>query len=421
MLAAYAGTEGIRLGGAIGDSRRLRFGIIGCGAGALHLEGLAGRVANPRAEVVAVAGLEEERCGKLAAKYGVPRVYREFQDLIADPDVEAVVVAVPNSLHHSVAVAALAAGKHVMVEKPLARTTHECAEIVAAAHRANRMLGVMFNWRGREDVRLLKSEVEHGRLGEIYHARAYWMRRSGIPGLGTWFTSKALAGGGPLIDLGVHTLDMALWILGNPTPRRVSAATYAALGPLGRGQPPGAVFKEGSGGPFDVEDFATAFIRFDGGLTLQLDVSWAAYTGYGDDFGVVVMGTTGGGQIDARDYAQTGTLKLYGEIDATPITVEPLLRPRHGHGELLKQFVDGVLDGISVTPSGEEGLSRVRLIEAIYRSADLGREVEIADDDGFACGNAGERSYNPCDGACSGSRNARKPPEAPLGEPWRRA
>ena len=98
---------------------------------------------------------------------------------------------------------------------------------------ADRVLGVVFNRRGRQDVQLVKREVERGALGEIYHARAFWMRRSGIPGLGTWFTSKEMAGGGPLIDLGVHVLDMALWVLGNPRARRVSAATYAELGPQG--------------------------------------------------------------------------------------------------------------------------------------------------------------------------------------------
>jgi predicted dehydrogenase len=340
----------------------------------LHLQGFA---EDPRVDVVAIAGLDTERCQSLAAQYGIPRVYRDYQDLLADPDVEAVTVAVPNILHPAVAIAALEAGKHVMVEKPLARTAAEGERIIAAAERANRVLGVVFNRRGRQDVQLLKHEIERGSLGTIYHARAYWMRRSGIPGLGTWFTSKETAGGGPLIDLGIHVLDMALWVLGNPTPRRVSAATYAALGPRGRGQWRGGRFTVVPGKVYEVEDFATAFIRFDGGLTLQLDAAWAAYTGHGDDFGLHVFGDNGGAEIDAKDYAQVGTMRLFGEIDGIPTVTEPKLLERHGHGAVFQQFVDSVLEGTPMSPSGEEGLDRVRLIEAIYRSAAEGREVEV--------------------------------------------
>ncbi|MFN8593448.1 MAG: Gfo/Idh/MocA family oxidoreductase [Thermomicrobiales bacterium] len=356
------------------DSRKLRIGVIGCGVGGLHLEGLA---TNPRVDVVAVAGLDEDRCRMLATKYAIPKVYRDYHDLIVDPEIDAVTVAVPNILHAPVAMDALKAGKHVMVEKPLARTSKEAEEIIQAAKQANRVLGVVFNRRGRQDVQLLKREVERGSLGSIYHARAYWMRRSGIPGLGTWFTSKELAGGGPLIDLGVHVLDMAMWVLGNPTPLRVSAATYAELGPQGRGQWQGGRFKADPGASYDVEDFATAFIRFDGGLTLHLNASWAAYTGHGDDFGLSLMGDRGGAQINAKDYAETGTLRFFGEIDGVPTVTEPQLLKRHGHGEVLTMFIDSVLDGTPMSPSGEEGLSRVRLIEAIYRSAELGREISL--------------------------------------------
>jgi predicted dehydrogenase len=128
------------------DSRKLRIGIIGCGVGFLHLQGFA---ENPRAQVVAIAGLDEERCRDLAKQFDVPRVYRDYQDLVADPDIEAVTVAVPTILHVPVALAALEAGKHVMVEKPLAPTAVEGQRIIDAARRAERVLGVVFNRRGR--------------------------------------------------------------------------------------------------------------------------------------------------------------------------------------------------------------------------------------------------------------------------------
>jgi predicted dehydrogenase len=358
------------------EPRKLQIGIIGCGVGVLHLEGLAD---NPRVKVVAIAGLDDDRCRQLATIHNVPRVYRDYQDLLADPDVEAVTVAVPNILHVPVSLAALEAGKHVMVEKPLARTTSEGQAILDAAKAAGRVLGVIFNRRGRNDVQIVKREVERGTFGHVYHAKAFWMRRSGIPGLGTWFTSKEMAGGGPLIDLGIHVLDMAIWVLGNPRPVRVSAATYAELGPRRRGQWQGGRFPFNPDQPYDVEDFATAFIRFEHGLTLQLDASWAAYTGHGDEFGLSLLGSDGGAEIHAKDYAQVGTLRLYGEIDGAPTVTEPKLIERPGHAAVLENFVNSVLDGIPMSPSGEEGLERVRLIEAIYRSAALGHEVEISE------------------------------------------
>jgi predicted dehydrogenase len=358
------------------DSSKLGVGVIGCGVGQLHLQGFA---KDPRVQVVAVAGLDEDRCRELAGAFSVQRVYRDYQDLIADPDVKAVTVAVPNILHFPVALAALEAGKHVIVEKPLARTSAESEKIIDAAARANRVLGVVFNRRGRHDVQIVKREVERGALGRVYHARAFWMRRSGIPGLGTWFTSKELAGGGPLIDLGIHVLDMAMWVLDNPRPLRVSAATYAELGPQGRGQWQGGRFPFNPDQPYEVEDLATAMIRFEGRLTLQLDAAWAAYTGHTDEFGLSLLGSDGGAEIHAKDYAQLDTLRLYGQIDDVPTVTIPKLLERHGHGEILRRFVDSVIDGVPMSPSGEEGLERVRLIEAIYRSAELGREVEVAE------------------------------------------
>lgn len=352
----------------------LRVGVIGCGAGSFHLEGYA---EEPRAEVVALAGLEEDRCQKLATKHGVAHVYRDYTELLAHPDIQAVSIAAPNILHHPMTLAALKAGKHVLVEKPLARTAAEGQQMVDAARDAGLILAIAFNRRSRHDVILLHDYVASGALGRVYHAKAFWMRRAGIPGLGSWFTSKEAAGGGPLIDLGVHVLDMALWAMGNPTVNSVSAATYAELGPRGKGLWEGTRFSIAPDATYEVEDFATAFLRLDGGTTLQLDTSWAGYTGHTDEFGISLMGSEGGAEIHVKDYAQVGTLRIFGETQGTPSITEPRLFPRGGHAQVIHQFVDSILDGKPANPSGEEGLARVRLIEAIYRSAAQGREVPI--------------------------------------------
>ncbi len=356
---------------------QLHIGIIGCGAGIFHLEGYA---EEPRAKVVALAGLDHDRCQQLASRFDVPHIYGDYTELLVHPDIDAVSVVVPNHLHLPVTLAALAAGKHVLVEKPLARNSAEGEEMVAAARKGDQILSIAFNRRSRHDVQVIKDQVAAGRLGRVYHAKAYWLRQSGIPGLGSWFTNKELAGGGPLIDLGVHVLDMTLWMMGNPRPVAVSAATYAELGPRGRGQWAGGRFKVAPDAAYEVEDLAVAFIRFENDVTFQLETSWAAYSGHTDEFGATLYGSEGGAEVQVKDYAQVDTLKLYGELNGVPTITKPRLVLRHGHGGIIHGFVDSILDGTPVTPSGEEGLDRIRLIEAIYRSAELGREISVADE-----------------------------------------
>lgn len=357
------------------EKEQLRVGVIGCGAGIFHLEGYQ---EEPRAKVVALAGLDTDRCEMLANKFDVPRVYRDYQDLLAQDDIDAVSVAVPNILHLPVALAAFEAGKHVLIEKPLARNAEEGVKMVEAAKAHNKLLGISFQRRTRHDVRLLREAVANGEFGRIYYSKAWWMRRSGIPGLGSWFTSKDAAGGGPLIDLGVHVLDMILYILGNPKVTAVSANTYAEIGPTGRG---GWVGRRQSqmadAQQYEVEDLATAFLRLEDGGTLLLEASWAAFTEMGDDFGVQIYGSEKGARIFAENYALTDTLEVYQGFGDTTMDGKPRLVAREGHAQIINGFVDAILEGTPLTPDGQEGLDRVRLIDAIYRSAELGREIVI--------------------------------------------
>jgi predicted dehydrogenase len=350
--------------------------VIGCGAGIFHLEGYA---ADPRVEIVALAGLDTDRCEMLAGRFTIPRVYRDYQELLAQNDIQAVSIAVPNILHKPVAIAALEAGKHVLIEKPLSRNTAEAREMVEAAEKHNRILAVSFQRRTRHDVEIVRDQINAGALGRVYYSKAYWMRRSGIPGLGSWFTSKEAAGGGPLIDLGVHVLDMALYMLGNPKVVTVSAATYAEIGTRGRGNWVGRRTSTSSDDPinYEVEDLATAFLRFEDGATMLLEASWASFTEMDDDFGVQFFGSEGGARIHSKKYADVDTLDLFSEIGDTTTDSHPRLVARPGHEQIIRGFITGVIDGTPVSPDGLEGLDRVRLIEAIYRSAELGREIQV--------------------------------------------
>jgi predicted dehydrogenase len=350
----------------------LRVGIIGCGIGIFHAASWA---MEPRAKAVALAGLEPERCARICQLHNIPDLYRDYTELIARPDIDAVSIAVPNYLHLPVALASFAAGKHVLLEKPIGLNAAEGEQIVRAARDAGKVLGIFLSKRHAADMDLLRQHVKAGELGEIYYARAFWMRRFGIPGHSGWFARKELAGGGPLIDLGIHVLDQALFLMGNPKVVSVSAATFSKIGTQGKGMRASS-YGEGQLLPndrYDVEDLATAFLRTETGAAIQLEASWAAYSAVNDEYGISLMGDCGGAEIRVNDYVKTGTLRLFGDT----ADVAPRVQPQDEHLQIVKRFVDAVLTGEPMSPSGEEGLALTRIIDAIYASAAQGRELRL--------------------------------------------
>jgi predicted dehydrogenase len=264
----------------------------------------------------------------------------------------------------------------VLCEKPLARTGAEAERIVGAAREADRAVHIAFTQRERGDVQALKRHIDEGNLGRIYHAKATWMRRNGIPGMGGWFTSKELAGGGPLIDLGVHMVDMALYLIGEPEVESVSCATYAELGPQGRGGWAGKGLMSGEN-PYEVEDLATAFIRLSGGATLNLETGWAVYRESSDDFGVTLYGTEGGAEMKVRNYGTSDTVRIYTDVAGVPAVVTPEIEPREGHLAVVRRFIETIRSGDWEGQYGEDGLSRARIIDACYASALQKREVSL--------------------------------------------
>jgi predicted dehydrogenase len=357
------------------SQERLRVGVIGAGVGALHLAAYA---QIPRVEIVALAGLDDDRVRRVAAEYNVPQTYREYEHLLAAPDIDAVSVCMPNALHTPVSVDALKAGKHVLVEKPLARNANDARAIVEAAQAHDRVLMVSFDKRYRNDVQWIKRRIEAGDFGRIYYAKAHWMRRAGIPRLGSWFVSKEVAGGGPLIDLGVHVLDMAMYLIGEPQPIAVSANTYAEFGPRGLKGWSGREQFSDEHRDYEVEDLATAFIRLEGGATLLLEASWATHSSAGDDFGVTLYGTEGGVELMVRNYTYENTVRVFTDIDDAPTDMAPKIpKGAGGHGQVIQRFVAAILDGGPAIPSSAEGLLRAEVLDACYRSAAEGREVTL--------------------------------------------
>ncbi len=356
----------------------LRVGVVGLGwAGQQHL---AAYHSHPDTEIVALAGLEDGPRAKLARKYGIEHAVAEWKDLLTVEDLEAVSVCVPTFLHAPIAIAALKRGLHVLSEKPIALNAPEAERMVRAARKADRVLDVAFNHRQRGDIQKLKALIDDGRLGRPYYAKAWWLRRTGIPTIGSWFTRAELAGGGPLVDIGVHLLDYSLFLLGDPEVVAVSASTYDLLATAGFGSNLEAAKSgaaDGDAPHFDVEDLASVFMRLADGGTLLVEASWAAHRRDGDEFGITLYGTDGGAQLIVDRYAPKGDLQLFTDDHGEGLaTTVPVKRGR-GHRAVIEQFVDKVRGGDwrRYDGSGAAGLARV--VDACYLSAAEQREVRL--------------------------------------------
>jgi predicted dehydrogenase len=281
-------------------------------------------------------------------------------------EVDAVSVCLPNTLHAPVAIDCLQAGKHVLCEKPLSTSAAIAQTIADAADASGKNCMVGQVNRFRNDARYLKEVVQSGSLGELYYTHAGWLRKRGIPGMGGWFTTKKMSGGGPLIDIGVHLLDLAWWLNGCPRPIAASAATYAKFGPAGRGNW-GA---PSSGGTFDVEDLAVGLIRFDNGLTINLEVSWALNTRQENEMWVQLYGDRGGAEWGEP----TG---IFTEIAGRSSNSEVSTPPNDPWQGEMQHFIDSILDNTKPDPDAAQGVAIMKMLDAIYDSAAQGAEVKI--------------------------------------------
>ncbi len=365
------------------SSRPLKAGVVGLGwAGQQHM---AAYDALPGVELVAIAGEEPAMLEKLGDQYEVSHRVSSWQELLDVPGLDVVSVAVPTFLHAPIAIAALERGIHVLTEKPIARNTAEGQTMVDAARKAGRVLEVVFNHRLRGDVQSLADVVSSGDLGTPYYARASWMRRRGIPFLGSWFTNQERAGGGPLIDIGVHVLDYVLHILGEPKVVSVSASAYSELGPRGLGgagsrAPEFATRRAIENSAYEVEDFATAFLRLEGGVTLILESSWAVFRPESDLMDVRIYGTDGGAElvVDGASLTPAGQLTVHRDTDGEIDDYVAEARENLAHTGVVAAFIEHVSDADTwAEHDGSLALERARIIDACYRSATEKREVVL--------------------------------------------
>lgn len=351
-------------------AKKLKLGIIGMGAiGNVHA---AAHAAVGAAELVAVCDLLPEKLTAAKAKYNVPQTFEDYRDLLAS-DVEAVTVAVPNAVHHPIAVAALKAGKHVLLEKPMSVNAKLAADIVATAKNAKGILQIGMIWRQDPAAQVVREYVKKGAFGKVYHIRAVMTRRRGIPGLGGWFTTKSQSGGGPMIDLGVHWFDISMWMSGLWNPTSVSAKTYDVFGPRMRKY---AYVDMWAGPPkfegkFDVEDYSTGFVRFGNKATLSFEISWA---GNNESQGwVEILGTEAGAKVlDGRP------LVLLTEQNGRVADISPKFPARAQNFESqARAFVAACRGQRPPAATGEQGVVVLKLIDAIYASSKANKEVAI--------------------------------------------
>jgi predicted dehydrogenase len=355
------------------DAGCLRFGVIGLGIGRQHIKGIQ---KCSGADVAAICDIDENRLESVGDEYKINERYMDYHVMLERDDIDALCVCTPNHLHAEMAFDALSCGKHVLVEKPMTTNVPDAEQMVNVAHSAKRILQVVFNHRHRGDVQALKTAIDQGHLGRIYHTKAWWLRRNGIPGMGSWFTQKDMSGGGPLIDLGVHMLDIALYLMGEPKVLTVSAAAYSELGQKGIGGNP-RTLKTIVGSTYQVEDLASAFIRLEEDATMLLETSWASYRANDDEFGITLYGTEGGAEIKVVNYDQDDTLTIYRDMAGIPGDTKLHTIKGEGHYAVVQQFTDRIRDKQWHLHNGRQGLARTRIIDACYRSAIHSSEIRF--------------------------------------------
>lgn len=341
--------------------KKVRAGVIGLGMGQSHLRHFA---ECPQAVVTAVCDLDEELLSKAKEKYDIPFVFTDYKKMLKLRELDAVIIATPNFLHAPMSLEALRRGKHVFCEKPMAVNARQAKRMVEEAGKHKKKLMIHFNQRYSPAARYMKKTIEKGSLGEIYYIKTGWLRRMGAP-MTPSFTDKSVSGGGPLIDLGVHRLDLVLWLLDYPGVLTVSAGVFDKIA--------GDKLRS-RGMKYDVEDLGVAMLRLDTGAVLMLEASWATMIKCDDEMSTMIFGTKGSFEQKSIDYKVVG----FNFITETKDKITEVI-PKVGEkcGSPQQHFVDCIIKDLEPEVSGAHGLQIMKILDAIYKSSKLGREVKI--------------------------------------------
>ncbi len=347
-------------------AKKLRVGIVGAGniCTTAHLPAYA--KITDIVEVVAIADLVIERAKDAAEKWGIPQYFASVEELMANVDVDYIDICTYTGQHAPVCIAAAKAGKHILCEKPLAANLEQGLAMEAAVKEAgvNFMLAVVTRY-GAEQMRF-RELFEAGVFGEIYAAKTQYVRRRGTPG--GWFTDKELAGGGPVLDIGVHAIDRTWYLMDRPTPVSVSAETSYRIGDFKtKGVHRWAPFEQGRG-VFDTEDSATVLFRFEGGKTMMAEIAWAIN---GPEVATTqLFGSKAGCSFDP--------LTIYAEDEAGYLTdIQPKVARNDYFVEEIKHFIDCINNNKTPISPMSDAVTIQKMLDGIYRSAEAHKEVEI--------------------------------------------
>ncbi len=311
-----------------------RVALFGCGwIQDFHARGVLGH----GDEIVAVANHREETARTFAERYQVPRVTTDWEALAADPEVEAAIVSTPNALHAPQSIALLRSGKHVLVEKPMAMSVAQCDEMIAASRESGAFLMVAHCWRFRDEVRAMRDRIANGELGEVVKTRGYGVHAGWGPS--GWFTDPSLAGGGALVDMGVHAIDTARFLLGDPAPGRVSATI-------------GTRYAEGR---YTVDDDGIVLIAWNNGTNSIVESGWW-------------QPHVGGLEADTEVYGTLGYARIW-PAEPPAADYEHCTQPMYS--AQVAEFLDAIREGRQPQPSGEDGRVVMQVVEDAYRFAGL--------------------------------------------------
>ena len=355
------------------ENIKCRYGIIGAGSiSQFHMEGYN---VLPNVKVIAVCDIHEQRAKDYAKKYDIPYVFTDYKKMLKLDELEAVSVTTWNNGHAPISIDALNAGKHVLCEKPLAMNAQEAQQMVDAAKANNKVLMVGFVRRFEEKANLLKKAVENGDLGNVYYVKTGYIRKWGNPG--GWFADKKRSGGGPVIDLGVHVIDLVRYITGKPKAVSVSASTFHALGmkPDMKGLDKYFSADYDPENPYnDVEDAAVAIIKFDNGMTLFFETSWVLNIKKSQNY-VNLFGDKAGAQMEPE-------LEFYEERNKYFTETKPFLELGSDNMNTIfrreiNHFVECILKDIPCRNPGKDGVEIMKILDAIYKSAETGKEVVL--------------------------------------------
>ncbi len=343
------------------------------GTGGISNEHINAYLKNPNVELYAFCDINEKQLNMMAEKYGVTRTYTDKDVMLKElPELDAVSVCTWNSQHAPCTIAALNAGCHVICEKPMATSAAEARAMKEAAERNGKLLMIGFVRRFGNDCKILTDYIENGYFGDIYYGKATYLRRNGCPG--GWFGDKSRSGGGPLIDLGVHVIDLTRYLIGNPRPVSVYGATFDKLkdrpGLKGQGA---AYVSTGKTDQdiFDVEDLAVALIRYDNGAVISLEASFSL--NLKEDTGKIeLFGTKAGAKLDPELEIYT---ELNGYMSNVQLTTPTALSFDGLFANEINHFVDCVQHGTPCKAPAEDGITLMEILDAIYESARTGHEV----------------------------------------------